>query len=98
MSVDWPLAPHPVALGVAVAIDFAVGDPEYPLHPVRLIGRSLQAIEGVLRRLGAHGYGGGIVLFLLLATIWVAGVSGVIMTLFALGTWFGWAAHVFVLY
>ena len=30
--------------------------------------------------------------------IWVAGVSGVVMSLFALGTWLGWAAHVFVLY
>jgi adenosylcobinamide-phosphate synthase len=98
LLLDWPLAPHSIALAVAVAIDFAVGDPEYPLHPVRLIGRSLQAIEGVLRRLGAHGYGGGIALFLLVATIWVAGVSGVVMSLSAFGTWLGWAAHVFVLY
>ena len=96
--VDWPLASHSFALALAVGIDFAVGDPEYPLHPVRLIGRSLQAIESVLRRFGAHGYGGGIALFLVLATIWLAGVSGVVMSLSALGTWFGWAAHVFVLY
>ena len=68
------------------------------MHPVRLIGRSLQAIEGGLRRLGADGYGGGIALFLLLAIIWVAGVSGVVMALSTLGSWSGWAAHVFVLY
>jgi adenosylcobinamide-phosphate synthase len=96
--IDWPLAPHPVALAIAVAIDFAAGDPEYPLHPVRLIGRSLQAIEAGLRRVGADGYGGGIVLFVLLALIWVAGVSGVVMALSMSGSWLGWAAHVFVLY
>ena len=78
--VDWPLAPHAVALAVAVAIDFAVGDPEYPLHPVRLIGRSLQAIESGSAAARRHGYGGGIALFLLLAVIWVAGVSGVVMS------------------
>lgn len=98
LPVDWPLAPSPVALAVAVAIDFAVGDPEYPLHPVRLIGRSLPAIESGLRRLGAQGYGGGVALFLLLAVIWVAGVSGVVMTLAMLASWAGWAAHLFVLY
>jgi adenosylcobinamide-phosphate synthase len=98
VPIDWPLAPSPVALAAAVAIDFAVGDPEYPLHPVRLIGRSLQASENGLRRLRADGYGGGVALFLLLAVIWVAGVSGVVMTLFTLASWAGWAAHVFVLY
>jgi adenosylcobinamide-phosphate synthase len=96
--IDWPLAPHPVALAIAVAIDFAAGDPEYPLHPVRLIGRSLQAIEAGLRRVGAHGHGGGIVLFVLLALVWVAGVSSVVMALSISGSWPGWAAHVFVLY
>lgn len=97
-SLDWPLAPHPVALGVAVALDFATGDPEYRLHPVRLIGRSLELVERGLRRVGADGYGGGIALFALLAVIWVGGVSGLVMSLSSLGSWAGAAAHVFVLY
>ncbi len=98
VAIDWPLAPHPLALGIAVAIDFAIGDPEYSFHPVRLIGRSLRAIEDGLRRAGADGYGGGIALFLLLAVIWAAGVSGLVITLSAFASWAGWAAHVFVLY
>jgi adenosylcobinamide-phosphate synthase len=98
VPIDWPLAPHAAALAAAVAIDFAAGDPEYPLHPVRLIGRSLQAIESALRRAGAHGYGGGIALFVLLGAIWVAGVSSVVIALSRLAPWLGWAAHVFVLY
>jgi adenosylcobinamide-phosphate synthase len=98
VSIDWPLAAHPAALAVAVALDFAVGDPEYPVHPVRLIGRSLQALESGLRRIGAHGYGGGVALFLLLAGIWTAGASASVIALSALGPWAAWAAHVFVLY
>ena len=97
-SLDWPLAPHPVALGVAVALDFATGDPEYRLHPVRLIGRSLELVERGLRRVGADGYGGGIALFALLAVISVGGVSGLVMSLSSLGSWTGAAAHVLVLY
>ena len=98
VAIDWPLASHALALGIAVAIDFAIGDPEYPLHPVRLIGRSLRAIEDGLRRVGADGYGGGIALFLLLAGIWAAGVSGLVITLSGFSLLAGWAAHVFVLY
>lgn len=98
VPIDWPLAPHGVALAIAVAVDFAVGDPEYALHPVRLIGRCLHAIENGLRRVRADGYGGGIVLFVVLALVSVAGVSSVVWTLSRLGTWSGWAAHVFVLY
>jgi len=96
--VAWPLAPDPIALAVAVAIDFIAGDPEYRLHPVRLIGRSLQATEHGLRRIGAQGYGGGIALFVLLATLWIGGVSGVVWAAPAAGSWLGWAAHAFVLY
>ena len=98
IPVAWPLGPDAVALAVAVAIDFKAGDPEYALHPVRLIGRLLQAIESALRRAGADGYGGGIALFVLLAAATLIGVSIFVRGAFALGSWFGWAAHVFVLY
>ena len=98
LTLDFPLAPQPIALGIAVALDFALGDPEYRLHPVRLIGRSLDLFERGLRRVGAGGYGGGIVLFALLVVIWVGGVAGGVMWLSSLGWWAGAAAHLFVLY
>jgi adenosylcobinamide-phosphate synthase len=98
LPVAWPLAPGPIALAVAVAFDFVAGDPEYRLHPVRLIGRSLQVTENGLRRIGAHGYGGGIALFVLLATFWIGAVSAAVWAASAAAAWLGWAAHAFVLY
>lgn len=61
------LAPHPLILAVAVAADLAVGDPVYRLHPVRVIGHTLTWIETQCRRAGLDGYGGGILLFIVLA-------------------------------
>jgi cobalamin biosynthesis protein CobD/CbiB len=58
------LLPQPGILLVAVAADAAIGDPVYPLHPVRIIGRLLAALESSLRRLGADGYGGSVLLIL----------------------------------
>ena len=37
--------PRPAMLLVAVAADLIVGDPVYPLHPVRIIGGLLTRIE-----------------------------------------------------
>jgi adenosylcobinamide-phosphate synthase len=87
-----------VALAVAVAIDFTAGDPHYAFHPVRLIGRALQALEGALRRWGAHGYGGGVALFVLLSGAGLIALSLFVHGAFALAAWLGWAAHVFLLY
>jgi adenosylcobinamide-phosphate synthase len=67
--------PHPWVLAAAVLLDALVGDPYYSMHPVRLIGRSLQRIENGLWRSGANGYFGGIVLFLALAIVWAGGIA-----------------------
>ena len=64
-----PLSPDAFLLAVGVVADFVVGDPVYAWHPVRLIGRTLTWIEGHLRNAGSDGYGGGILLFVGLATI-----------------------------
>ncbi|MFI5356900.1 MAG: adenosylcobinamide-phosphate synthase CbiB [Opitutales bacterium] len=62
------------ALGLI--LDALIGDPVFALHPIRLLGRWLAAIEGALFRLGWNGYGGGILLFLLLsATVLPLGVA-----------------------
>ena len=87
-----------ILLALAVALDLALGDPEYPYHPVRLIGRSLEKVEHALRRIGADGYGGGIILFLLLAWAWVAAISMLLWWLSLLNLWFGWAAELFFVY
>jgi adenosylcobinamide-phosphate synthase len=86
------LHPNPYLLAGAVALDLAVGDPVYPLHPIRLMGATLSWLESQLRKLGADGYGGGIALFFLLSIIWVGGSSAV---LFGLWKWNHIAALVF---
>lgn len=86
-----PLAPSALALAAAVLLDLALGDPAYPAHPVRLIGRALTFFENRLRAFGFDGYGGGIALFAILASLWVGVWSGTVLLL-------GIAAHIFVLY
>ena len=89
------LEPDPWVLSVGIALDMAIGDPVYSGHPVRLIGWTLTRFEKFLRSLGWDGYGGGVMLFLLLALSWVGGV----VVLFAVlkGPW-ALAVHVFLVY
>jgi adenosylcobinamide-phosphate synthase len=89
------LRPHATLLAGAVLLDFLIGDPVYSAHPIRLIGRTLSWFENLLRKFGANGYGGGIVLFLLLSTVWVGGTGAVLV---ALQKWNHYAASVFYLF
>ena len=89
---------HPCALAAAVLLDLAAGDPVYRWHPVRLIGRTLTAVERALRRVHADAYGGGVALFVLLAVIWVCGLSALVLAAGTLAHWLGWLLHVFIVY
>jgi len=73
------LQPNPWLLLVAAAVDLAAGDPVYPLHPVRVIGKLLGRIETTLRRLHADGSGGGIALFVVLTTVTGGGVVAIVI-------------------
>jgi adenosylcobinamide-phosphate synthase len=93
-----PLAPDPVALGAAVAIDLAIGDPVYRGHPVRLVGHALSWMEERLRRAGAGGYGGGMLLLFGLSIVSL-GVTGTIVVAAArLSPIAAWVVHVLLLY
>ena len=83
---------------VAAVLDLAIGDPDYSWHPVRLVGRSLTAVERILRRLGLDGYGGGIVLFLALSAGWLFALMMLVRLSSAIHAVAGLTAHVFVLY
>jgi adenosylcobinamide-phosphate synthase len=72
--------PNALVLAVAVILDLLLGDPVYPLHPIRLMGHTLTLFERALRRIGADGYGGGIALFFLLAIFWVGGTVVALVT------------------
>jgi adenosylcobinamide-phosphate synthase len=95
-----PLAGHELILIAAVLLDFLLGDPVYPAHPIRLMGGLLALIERGLRRIGFDGYGGGILLFVLLATICVGGVSLLVVGSVRIAGvwWWSWAIHLFFLY
>ena len=90
--------PHPLVLAAALVFDLVLGDPVYRWHPVRLIGRSLAAFERRLRRSGADGYGGGIALFVLLATTWVTTVCALVVGGTLVAVPLGWILHGFFVY
>jgi adenosylcobinamide-phosphate synthase len=95
-----PLAGHEVILIAAVLLDLLIGDPVYPAHPIRLMGGLLALIERGLRRIGLDGYAGGILLFVLLATICVGGVSILVDGASRINgdrSW-SWGIHFFFLY
>ena len=92
------LNPDVWLLGIAVGLDLIGGDPSYGLHPVRLMGRTLTWLEAHLWKLGFNGYGGGILLFLLLSLFWVGTTSAAILLGPVWVPWLGAALHIFILY
>jgi len=92
------LAAHPLALLAATCLDFLAGDPVYRAHPVRVIGAALGVLERGLRRMGADGYGGGVMLFLILGGMSLAGTLGLVLAAAAFLPSLGWLLHVFFVY
>jgi adenosylcobinamide-phosphate synthase len=93
-----PLAPSPLVLGAALVLDLAIGDPAYAAHPVRLIGATIAAVERGLRRAGLDGYGGGVLLAIVVASAWVALASAAVLAASRGPAWFGPIVHTFVVY
>lgn len=93
-----PLAPSPAVLAIAFALDLAIGDPAYAAHPVRLIGATIAGVERALRRLGLDGYGGGVILTVVVAAIWIAIVSAAALAAARGPAWIAWALQVFIVY
>jgi len=92
------LAPQTSTLVAACALDWLIGDPVYPAHPVRLMGRTLSFLEDRLRAAGWDGYGGGICLFVLLSSIWVCVASVAVLAFHAVHPILGWTTHALVVY
>jgi adenosylcobinamide-phosphate synthase len=92
------LGPSAPALLAGVLIDAAIGDPDYRLHPIRIMGRNLTSYERLLRALGWDGYAGGITLFLLLTTTWVVLPSLLVVQIYSWSPTAGFVIHVFLVY
>jgi adenosylcobinamide-phosphate synthase len=90
--------PNAFVLIFAVILDLLLGDPVYPLHPIRLMGHTLSLFERGLRRIGADGYGGGIALFFLLAIFWVGGTVVLLVAWFIISWKLLFVLEVFLAY
>lgn len=85
------LAPSASLLLAGLILDALLGDPQFRFHPIRLIGRTLSSFEQFLRRTHCDGYGGGCILFLMLAVTWVVLPSLLVI-------WLGTLLHVLIVY
>jgi adenosylcobinamide-phosphate synthase len=89
------LAPNPGVLALAVLMDLVIGDPQYAAHPIRLMGRSISFLEQRLRVLRLDGYGGGVLLCVLMVIVWS---GGTIAMLAAVDRWNHGVALVLAVY
>ena len=71
-------APNPGVLALAVLLDLMLGDPQYAAHPIRLMARSIFFFEKTLRVLHLDGYGGGILLCVLMVIMWSGGTTAMV--------------------
>ena len=92
------LTADPVLLAIGVVADLAIGDPVYRWHPVRLLGTTLTWIEGRLRGIGLDGYGGGVLLFLCLATVAMGFAMAVVLAAARGSVLAAWFVHAFLVY
>lgn len=92
------LQPSVTLLLIAVVLDIVFGDPVYRLHPIRLMGSTLSRYERALRASGFDGYVGGVLLFVLLAALWVSIVTFSAIGFDMLHPLAGKAFHVFTLF
>ena len=92
------LAPHAGLLAFAVALDLAIGDPQYRLHPIRLMGTSVSFIERCLRALKLDGYFGGIALGLSATLLWCGATSLLVLGGQRIDPWLAMALHGFLAY
>jgi adenosylcobinamide-phosphate synthase len=92
------LAPSATFLLLGLLLDALFGDPQIRLHPIRLVGDSLRFFERLLLQSRVGGYVGGILLFVLLALLWIALPSVAIHHLYIRNATLGSIAHVFCVY
>ncbi|MHC4200309.1 MAG: adenosylcobinamide-phosphate synthase CbiB [Planctomycetota bacterium] len=71
----------------AMVLDALLGDPRYPLHPVRLMGYAAKLLEAVLRGLRLSGIIGGGVLALAVPAAFMAGYFHARLGLARVGPW-----------
>lgn len=86
----------------AVVLDLLLGDPHWMPHPVRWMGRTISDMETLLRRLFPKTPGGergaGIVLALVLPTLFGGGSAQILWGLGQVSPWLSWAVQLWFTY
>lgn len=59
-----------ILLICSVILDRVIGDPSYQWHPVRLIGKTIRLLEGLIRNSGIPDIWGGILLTVITLFVW----------------------------
>ena len=76
-----------LVMALAFVLDLIWGDPVYPFHPVRMMGRAIAGIENRLRRMGWSGFGGGCLLVLGTLAVVIGSYGGLYLLAKAVHPW-----------
>lgn len=90
--------PPAIVLIAALCLDLAIGDPEYSLHPVRLMGRLIESLELKLRSWGLDGFFGGALLAAWVIAASTVAVMAAHLFFWRVHPWSGFCFDVYALY
>ena len=85
-------------IAMALILDFVFGDPNYRLHPVRLIGQLIRRLEGLLWDRQLRGTRGGWVLLWGVVGVALCAYAGVRLIMEHVLPGLGWVLDVYLLY
>ena len=70
------IRPAFIILFTAFILDLLMGDPAYPYHPVRLMGKAIEASERILNKIRLNGYISGFIIVLSVEAVFILGYLG----------------------
>ncbi|MFH1481404.1 MAG: adenosylcobinamide-phosphate synthase CbiB [Pseudomonadota bacterium] len=87
-----------VIISVAYILDLLLGDPPYPYHPIRIMGRGISRLEKVLMDLGWNGRGGGIILVFVSESLLVSSYLALNMLFYKIHPWLSLVFNLYLCY
>ena len=87
-----------LVLLAAFLLDLTLGDPEYALHPVRVVGKAIAFLDATLRRIGLSGTVVGTLLVPATLSLSIGGYFGLRYALHCAHHWLAVILDVFLIY